>query len=451
VFNYNTFLGLQHLPAQSVGLMKRYAFIRLLNSLFINLSHTFFILFIIDSVGFKEASLITAVLLFTQMIFDYPSGSLGDYIGYRWVLSISYICYSVGYFILALSESFVNFVFIAIIFGLGHAQASGALQSYLDNNYQKIPKDSDPERKNYGFSLSRIGSLDNLAIMIAFIIGGTLATINSRQFVFSLQSVIALILIFIVMSYLKETPENLLNSSGAEIESVTNDYSNFIKGGISFLFSSRSAFYYIIGFSIFNLIWTIWSSLILFPIYYGYTGSDSLSGLLRSSLYFAMLILSIKVATLTKEVSNNKLPFFILCLVLPLFVGFIGLLYFIPYQDQFNLLAIVIIMVLIISTVSFLSPFVWTLHQRVLLDLVPSENRNGVYSLMPTMTNAFAIPLLPVIGLLIDNNGIITGVVILLGIALIAYFFILVGVQSIYTQPMKSKLKDPKEKSMVPL
>jgi len=43
--------------------------------------------------------------------------------------------------------------------------------------------------------------------------------------------------------------------------------------------------------------------------------------------------------------------------------------------------------VLMGSTVSLLSPFIWTLNQRILLELVPSKYRNGVYSLLPTITN----------------------------------------------------------------
>ncbi|MHA2100050.1 MAG: MFS transporter [Candidatus Kariarchaeaceae archaeon] len=447
MYKLNTFLGLDHLPEQSRDLMKKYTLIRLLHSLFINLSHTFFILFIIDSLGFKQASMITAFLLFTQMVFDYPSGSLGDYIGHKWVLTMSYLCYTVGYIILSFSETIVTFVIIAIAFGLGHAQASGTLQAYLDNNYEKIPQDTDPERKNYGFSLIRISTLDNLAVMIAFIIGGTLATLNSRQFVFGLQSVLTVILIFTVLSNLRD-PTNNQRKIREEKKAETIGYSDFMKGGVSFVFSSRTTFYYIVGFSIFNLIWTLWSSLILFPIYYGYTGNDSLSGLLRSFLYFAMVILSIKAATWTKQVSNIRLPVFIISLTFPLFIGTIGLLYFIPYRDQFNLLAILIVMILIISTVSLLSPFIWTLHQRILLDLVPSENRNGVYSLMPTMTNAFAIPLLPVMGLLIENNGLISGVVIVLIVAFIAYLFILTSIRSMYPNQKKINVEKAQEYSV---
>ncbi|MHA2031626.1 MAG: MFS transporter [Candidatus Kariarchaeaceae archaeon] len=444
MFTLKTFLGLDELIPQAEDLMKKYTFIRLLNSLFTNLSHTFFILFIIDSLGFKQASLITAILLFTQMVFDYPSGSLGDFIGHRWVLTISYIFYCVGYFLLAISETYSNFVIIAVVFGLGHAQASGALQSYLDNNYMRLQSESDPERKNYGFCISRIGSLDNFTIMITFIIGGTLATLSSRQFVFSLQSVIAIILIFFVLSVLQNIDEQDRIQFETKDKVDTGDYSGFIKGGISFIFSSKTAFFFIVGYSIFNLIWTLWSSLMLFPIYYGYTGSDSLAGLLRSSLYVGYVLLSIKAATWTKIVSNNRLPVFIIALTGPLFIGFMMLLYFIPYHDQFNFLACAIIMILMTLFVSLLSPIIWTLNQRVLLDLVPSENRNGIYSLMPTMTNALAILFLPIVGMLIDNKGMISGVIVVFFVAIVAYLFILTAIRAMYPSHAEIRVKRPK-------
>jgi MFS family permease len=400
----------------------------------------------INSLGFKQASLITSILLFTQMIFDYPSGSLGDLIGYRWVLTISYSCYSVGYIFLAISETVLHFIIIAIVFGLGHAQASGALQSYLDNNYKKINSESDPERKNYGFSISRIGSLDNCVILTAFIVGGGLATLSSRRFVFSIQSIMAILLIFIVLTTLKNPTDQKQEKTEND---ATSDYFQYLKGGLYFVFSSQKVFFYIIGFSIFSLIWVLWSSLILFPVYFGYTGSDSLAGLLRSSLYLIGVVLSIKAATWTKKVANHRLPIFIIILTAPLFIGFMLLLYLLPYNDKLDVVGFAAIMILMTSTVSLLSPFIWTLHQRVLIDLVPSENRNGIYSLMPSLTNAFAIPLLPVMGTMISDNGMVNGVMVLLVISIIAFLWIAYAIRLMY--PPQTNIQVEPEISVVTL
>jgi hypothetical protein len=55
------------------------------------LSNIFFILFAINKLGFTKASIIVSFIMLVQLITDYPSGSLGDYIGQKWVLIIDKI------------------------------------------------------------------------------------------------------------------------------------------------------------------------------------------------------------------------------------------------------------------------------------------------------------------------------------------------------------------------
>jgi hypothetical protein len=73
---------------------------------------------------------------------------------------------------------------VAFFGGLGNAQASGALGTWLDNNYRNVVEQTDPERKIYGFSQARIGSLNRIVMAGTFIVGGTLVTSISRDFVF---------------------------------------------------------------------------------------------------------------------------------------------------------------------------------------------------------------------------------------------------------------------------
>jgi hypothetical protein len=71
------------------------------------------------------------------------------------------------------------------------------------------------------------------------------------------------------------------------------------------------------------------------------------------------------------------------------------------------------------------------LRMRYMVDLVPNENRNSVYSLIPTITSFIAIPILPITGRFIDQYGLIAGV-------LIAYGFYMVTV-FLFTVAMKTK------------
>ncbi|MFW9991728.1 MAG: hypothetical protein ACFFD4_06685 [Candidatus Odinarchaeota archaeon] len=56
------------------------------------LSSTFQVLYTIDHLGFALASVTVAIMFLVQLVTDYPSGSLGDLIGQRWVMTISFTC-----------------------------------------------------------------------------------------------------------------------------------------------------------------------------------------------------------------------------------------------------------------------------------------------------------------------------------------------------------------------
>ncbi len=47
-----------------------------------------------------------------------------------------------------------------------------------------------------------------------------------------------------------------------------------------------------------------------------------------------------------------------------------------------------------------------------MVDLVPSENRNAVYSLIPSLVSIIGIPLLPITGYLISKWGLNIGIII---------------------------------------
>ncbi|MHA2249229.1 MAG: MFS transporter [Candidatus Kariarchaeaceae archaeon] len=424
---YTSFIGIHGLPKESKGIMKTFSLMSMINSVFLAVTSTFFILFIIDEVGFQQASIFTAIRLSIQLIVDYPSGSLGDYIGQRWILLISYTFYGIGLFLLAMAQTLENFLIVAIILGIASAQASGALQSWLDNNYQKVGGDMDPERKNYGYSLNRINTWNMLLAGTTFIIGGAIASIISRRFVFAIQATIAFISALLVLFYLKDIDTREVGQIVKDKLS-RDEYFRFLKNGVKFIFSSKKVFFFIVGYSFYMVAWVIWGMLILFPIYFGYTGSDTTLGFLRFTILIIGVIVRVKTANLTKRVSNQRLPQFMISNILILFVGMIMILYFLPIQNGFNLTVFILLIILMSFTMNFISPFISTLIQRIMLDLVPSDNRNGVYSLTPTITNLVAIPLLPIIGKLVENSGLIMGVIITMSTAIFAFILILVSI-----------------------
>ncbi|OLS28404.1 MAG: hypothetical protein HeimC2_07500 [Candidatus Heimdallarchaeota archaeon LC_2] len=73
---------------------------------------------------------------------------------------------------------------------------------------------------------------------------------------------------------------------------------------------------------------------------------------------------------------------------------------------------------------SSINHFTEALFSSIMLNLIPSENRNSVYSIRPTISNLFVIPLLPIVGSIIDISGLIYGVLISMAICLIGSILI---------------------------
>jgi MFS family permease len=373
-------------------------------------------------------------MLATQLLFDYPSGSLGDWIGQRWVLAIAFAFYGISFLFLFSAQTMLDFAFIAIINGFGNAQSSGAFATWVDNNYRVAVGEADLDRKIYGFSTSRVNSLNNFALAASFLIGGTMATLVSRRIVFAIQFGLTIIIIFLILIYLRDIKINIeasVETSELKSSKVSN-YFMYLKGGIKFLFSSKAAFLFLIGNAIFSVTWMIWGGLVLFPLYFGYTGTDALAGLLRTSLFLAGIPLSFYIANLNKRISNERLPTFLFLSTISFFPPFILLTLLMPPTNEFNLLGIAITFFFLWTVVGTVFNIAQTLIQRIMIDFVPSENRNSIYSLMPTIFSLIGIPVVPLAGIIIEKFGLAAGIFSASIVCVIGSILISLGVHFIY-------------------
>ncbi len=440
-------LGTQELPIQAQYYMRTFLYLSVIISFLGSLSSTFYVLFSIDHIGFGLTAVCTSIMLATQLLFDYPSGSLGDWIGQRWVLAIAFIFYGISFLFLITAQTMLDFALIAVINGFGNAQSSGAFATWVDNNYRVAVGEADPDRKIYGFSTSRVNSLNNFALAASFLIGGTIATLISRRIVFTIQFGLTIIIIFLILVYLRDIKidsETPIKSSELKSSKVSN-YFMYLKGGIKFLFSSKAAFLFLVGNAIFNVTWMIWGGLVLFPLYFGYTGTDAFAGLLRTSLFLAGIPLSFYIANLNKRISNKRLPVFLFLSTISFFPPFILLTLLMPPTNEFNLLGIVLTFFFLWTVVGTVFNIAQTLIQRIMIDLVPSENRNSVYSLMPTIFSLIGIPVVPLAGIIIEKFGLSAGIFSASIVCIIGSLLISFSVHFIYKpkiQPIGAPITD---------
>lgn len=141
-------------------------------------------------VGFsiKDVILIYTLFNVSALIFSIPLGKIGDYLGRRKIILISYIIYfiiSIG-FIIASTKIFVIFLFV--LFGLFYAIDESQTKAYI----------SDLERKRRATAIGGYNFITGLIYLFASLIAGYLWKINPNySFIFAAAISLITILFFI--------------------------------------------------------------------------------------------------------------------------------------------------------------------------------------------------------------------------------------------------------------
>ncbi|MFX0174494.1 MAG: hypothetical protein ACFE9L_21665 [Candidatus Hodarchaeota archaeon] len=181
------FLGINPLPESAQHLMLKVVGSTILLDMVWNLSTAFYVLFVIDTVGIEQLSILIAISFLLQAVLDYPSGVLGDWIGQRWILFIGYSLEALAFSIMIFTESFLSLLGVYIIRAVAFSQQSGEIETWLDNNYKLVANDVDPQRKIYKFFIGRRMTIGTIIPGVSTVLGGIIATITFRRAVFFFQ------------------------------------------------------------------------------------------------------------------------------------------------------------------------------------------------------------------------------------------------------------------------
>lgn len=201
------------------------------------------------------------------------------------------------------------------------------------------------------------------------------------------------------------------------------------------MFSSKAVFFLLFGMAFIIATWTIWAMIVLFPIYFGYTGDDFGANLLRTIIFLFGVPVGLYVARLSKRLSTEHYSKFLLVFMVLFFPAFISLVTIIPPLNTFNLTGFAFTALIMIS-IGFLYKISEVLRMRLMVDLVPSKNRNAVYSLLPTITSLLSMLLLPIVGNMIDIYGLVAGVVVVGSVFGTGFLLITIGFHFTKTRTM---------------
>jgi MFS family permease len=427
------FFGMEDASEAGFRLAKIMAIILPLFAATFQISTTFWVIFISESLGRGNyfdglvfVGILTVIQFGVQVLLDYPTGALGDHIGQRYVIAAALLCYAVAFGLTAqLTYDTPFFVFVAIyaLMGLGSSQESGAFHAWFDNNY-RVAMPNDKDRKQYGVFWGKVGMIWQLSSTLVLIPGSILATIFFRETVFIVQAISCVLLAVVVMVVIKDLP-------GARDETKTqslSQYGGILRDGVKFLFSSRFVALVLLGEVVMWTVGTVWWHIILFPLYFAYLFTDIAVSSFRTLVFFPQALTQERSGIWAKRFDPVKwtprfrlfqFMGFVFCIALALIlflfpapteaVNIVGL--YIPFTDialiempAQSVAPMVLLFIVFIVSNAF-GGLANILTQRVMLDVVPNKIRNSVYSLQPTLALLMAMPLVAFFGWLLPQSG----------------------------------------------
>ncbi len=402
-------LGIENYDTKSINLVKRY--FSLLTSLTAIqlLADAFLILFILDKIGYELSGRVFATLFLVQALIDYPTGVLADWIGHKRVLLLAYIFHALTFGLLGLysvsnpSNPYNYLMLVVIMRSVALAQESGCLQSWFDNSYNDLPIDQDPDKKIYGSIFGKTTLVGNFMGILVIMIGGFIASTWSREVLFLSQtgfSILFGIIAYRNMSGFGEKEKPDINISG---------YAKMLVDGIKVVYSGRIVLFLTMGWVSLIVFSAAWSTIFLFPIYFGYTGTDMGMSTLRTIIYgLGVLVMLLAISISKKLKANVWLPRISLIFVLVWTSIYVLTFSLFPLPlneaDAFLNIPAIVLVIIAAMYLRLMSLIFFILFQREALVLVPNENRNSYNSFLPSIGMLISSLLIGVAGYFIDHT-----------------------------------------------
>ncbi len=406
------------------------------------MSTTFFAVFVAESLvgpalyltlGMALVGQLTLVGAIVQLVFDYPTGGIGDWIGQRWILLTAFLCFAASTILTAFATTYIDFILVFVLSALGAAQQSGAIAAWFDSNYRAAAK--DPDRSAYSVAQGRMGMLFQISATVSLIPGAVLADFITRQGVFFLQGIICLILGFGSLFLFRDFPEVSENRPKRSLRT----YYSLLKEGLKFTVSSKFIFFYIIGSVLFFSAINVWGSFILMIVYYSFLYEQKAVAIFRTIIFAVGIVWIERAGVWTRKLSPRRwiAVFRYLQICGPFFYVAIAAIFIfmpptpvIPFPFMFLQIPSVLVCLAFIIT-GFFSSAANLLAQRLLLDMIPDRNRNSLYSLFPTLTLLFATPQLVLFSGLLPAFGVVSVLVGLCFVSIIACVFLAYSLRKI--------------------
>ena len=163
--------------------------------------------------------------------------------------------------------------------------------------------------------------------------------------------------------------------------------------------------------------------LIIYPIFTGYTDNPQTFGMLLTSTPIIAFFAGFVVSYLSNKITNERLPIIALLYNLTFQSCYIVLLLIFPLNQTLNVTAIIIIIFFSLISESFFGELGMNLVQRINLDIIPSEYRNSILSVISSILTLLTSILLVILGLIIAKTSLLDAILVLEVIGIIGTIF----------------------------
>ncbi|NWF96266.1 MAG: hypothetical protein HXY34_08985 [Candidatus Thorarchaeota archaeon] len=429
----SAFFGFKNPSPELVGISMKMASLLPVTSIAMSLSSSFYIIYIAEALvgghwlgGMALVGTLIAVQMCIQIMLDYPTGAVGDWIGQRYIILSAFLCMGASFYVLSTVTSHSPVWVVLSVFvlaGIGESQLSGAFQSWFDNNYRiAVPEDVD--RSQYGVFWGKVNMLFSLTGTLALVPGSVMAVVVGRAWVFQLQAVLSVLIALIGFFTITDLPAVAMLR---ERRPSIGRYKTLLGDGVRYLVSSRFVTLIVLGTTVASSVGYVWGSLLLFPMYFSYLGNEVTVSSYRTVLFLIGVVQAERASVLSRRLDPTKwLPRAMMLMGsgFVFFVSFALIMFFLPgtQGDEMVSLTLPFTDVIVFSlpassvapTVLILLTFavsgvfgtlVGILSQRLVVDAIPNRIRNSMYSLIPTISMALAIPQMVFFGWSLTSIG----------------------------------------------
>lgn len=321
-----------------------------------------------------QIGLIWSVVLLTQMLFDYPTGSFADRYGRLKIFTIGMVLTGSSIVMIAYSVNISMLYVSAILMGIGESQISGTLFPWFINSLDMSENLQEKEE----YILKSNGQVQYFTNVIGILTGFVISFLNlDYKFMLVLAGTFQAIngiLIYLSFKDNKSTEVNLIKIGKKSLYIFLKEYKLWV---YTLAMTVHYSFY-----SIHLFIWQPKANLL------GVIGSK-LTGI--NSIYLLCLAVSGLLIKYKKEIKNYL---YVLCVIL------IPISLIIIYQSQNLILYLIGIVLLGLSNGMIVPQIMSTVHY-----FIADEVRSSVISLLSSLSSVFLIFLQVIIGKILDIKG----------------------------------------------